>query len=133
VESMEIMEMASRAIPHPGRVSEQRLLSPKMGLRWRRCCGTLSGETPIDLGFSCQRLYIGEGAMSEGTQGPHTMGWCGQGCTHATTRCGCLLAPFRPFFGPCLMSGENGNFGLRFIQFWEYFLCNFSETQNSRK
>jgi hypothetical protein len=27
----------------------------------------------------------------------------------------------------------NRNFGFHFLQFREYFLCNFSETQNSRK
>jgi hypothetical protein len=32
-------------------VLEQRLLSPEIGLRRRRHCGTLSGKTPIDLGF----------------------------------------------------------------------------------
>jgi hypothetical protein len=55
VKSMEMvvesMEMAPGALPYPGRVPEQRLLSPKIGLRWRRRCGTLLGETPIDLGF----------------------------------------------------------------------------------
>jgi hypothetical protein len=76
---VESMEMAPGAIPHPGRVLEQRLLSPKIGLRWRRRCGTLSGKTPIDLGFSHQRLYIGGGATLEGTRGAHTIGWRGQG------------------------------------------------------
>jgi hypothetical protein len=66
VEAMESMEMALGALPHPGRVPEQRLLSPKIGLRQRQRCRTLLGETPTDLGFSLQRLYIGEGAMSEG-------------------------------------------------------------------
>jgi hypothetical protein len=42
----------SGAIPRPGWVPEQRLLSPKIGLRWRRCCGTFSRKMPIDLGFS---------------------------------------------------------------------------------
>jgi hypothetical protein len=55
VEAMELMEMAPGALPHPGKVPEQRLLSPKIGLQWRRCCGTLLGETPIDLGFRLQR------------------------------------------------------------------------------
>jgi hypothetical protein len=55
-------------------VPEQKLLSPKIGLRrWRRC-GTLSGKTLIDLGFSRWRLFIARGAMSEGSQGPHTLG-----------------------------------------------------------
>jgi hypothetical protein len=33
VEAMESMEMAPGALPHPGKVPEQRLLSPKIGLR----------------------------------------------------------------------------------------------------
>jgi hypothetical protein len=32
VEAIESMEMAPGAIPHPRRVPEQRLLSPKIGL-----------------------------------------------------------------------------------------------------
>jgi hypothetical protein len=32
-------------------------------------CGTFLGETPISLGFSRRRDFIGGGAMSEGTQG----------------------------------------------------------------
>jgi hypothetical protein len=46
------MEMAPGALSHPGRVPEQRLLSPKI-CRWRRrSCRTLSQKTLIDLGFS---------------------------------------------------------------------------------
>jgi hypothetical protein len=67
VEAMESMEMAPGALTYPSRVPEQRLLSPEIGLRWQRRCGTFLGKTPIDLGFSCQRLFIGGGAMSEGT------------------------------------------------------------------
>jgi hypothetical protein len=51
MEAMESMETAPGALPHPGKVPEQRLLSPEIGLRWRRCCGTLLGETLIDFGF----------------------------------------------------------------------------------
>jgi hypothetical protein len=65
VESMESMEMALGALPHPGRVPEQRLLSPEIGLRRRQCCRTLLGETPIDLGFSHRRDLIGGRAVSE--------------------------------------------------------------------
>jgi hypothetical protein len=131
--AVESMEMAPGAIPHPGRVPEQRLLSPKIGLQRRRRCGTFLGKTLIDLGFSRRRLLIGEGPMSEGGQGPHTTGWRAQGVTCATRWCGHLLAPLRFFFGLRLVSGENRNFGLRFVQFREYFMYNFSETQNSRK
>jgi hypothetical protein len=75
VAAMESMEMAMGALPRPDKVPEQRLLSPKIGLRWWRCYGTLSGKTPTDLGFSHRRLLIGGGAMSEVDQGPHTIWW----------------------------------------------------------
>jgi hypothetical protein len=74
VEAMESMEMAPGALPHPGRVPEQRLLSPKIVLRWRRRCGTLLGATPNYLGFSRRRLLIGERAMSEVDKEPQTIG-----------------------------------------------------------
>jgi hypothetical protein len=41
VEAMELMEMALGALPRLGRVLEQRLLSPEIGLRRRQRCGTL--------------------------------------------------------------------------------------------
>jgi hypothetical protein len=59
-------------------VSEQRFLSPEIGLRWRRRCGTVLGKTPIVLGFSVGWLYIGEGASSRGGPGGLTPWWCGQ-------------------------------------------------------
>jgi hypothetical protein len=65
--------MAPGALPHPGRVPEQRLLSPKICLRRRRRCRTVLGKTPIDLGFSVGRLLIGEGVSSEVDQGGLTM------------------------------------------------------------
>jgi hypothetical protein len=52
---VESMEMAPGALPCPGRVPEQRLLSPEIGLQWRRRCGTLLGKTPIDLGFRLRK------------------------------------------------------------------------------
>jgi hypothetical protein len=50
-EATALMEMAPGALPHPGRVPEQRLLSPKICLRRRRRCGTVLGKMPINLGF----------------------------------------------------------------------------------
>jgi hypothetical protein len=79
VEVIASMEMAPEALPHPGRVPEQRLLSPKIH-RWRWWSyRTLSRKTPIDLGFSVPRLYIGEEAASEVVQGHLTIGPCGLG------------------------------------------------------
>jgi hypothetical protein len=61
--------MAPGALPHPGRVLEQRLLSPEICLRQRQRCGTVLGKTLIVLGFSIPRLLIGEGASSGVDQG----------------------------------------------------------------
>jgi hypothetical protein len=66
---MASMEMAPGALPHPGRVPEQRVLSPKICLQRRWRCRTVMGKTPIVLGFSVPRLYIGGEAASEGHQG----------------------------------------------------------------
>jgi hypothetical protein len=75
--------MAPGALPRPGRVPEQRLLSPEICLRRRRSCGTLLEILPIVLGFSVGRIFIGEGASSGGDQGGHTTGGSGQGLGHA--------------------------------------------------
>jgi hypothetical protein len=82
VEATASMEMAPGALPHPGRVPEQRLLSPEIGLRWWRRCGNVLGKTLIILGFSVGRLYIGEEAASEVDQGHHTIGPRGPGARH---------------------------------------------------
>jgi hypothetical protein len=77
------MEMAPGALPRPGRVPEQRLLSPEICLQQRRHCGTVLGKTQIDLGFSIPRLYIGKRALSEVGPGGLTMGGRGQGLGRA--------------------------------------------------
>jgi hypothetical protein len=99
------MEMAPGALPHPGRVPEQRLLSPEIRRQRRRSCGTPSENLPISLGFSVGRLLIGEGASSEVDQGGHTMGGRGQGLGRAPLLCGQPLAPLRLPFGPRPLSG----------------------------
>jgi hypothetical protein len=76
--------MASGALPHPGRVPEQRLLSPKIHRRRRRRCGTVLEILPTPLGFSVPRLYIGEGAASGVAPGLLTPRWHGQGLGHAS-------------------------------------------------
>src|SRR3954465_14715212 len=45
------MHMAPGAIPRPGMVPEQRLMSPESPLRWRRHCGTFCGDL-IRVGFT---------------------------------------------------------------------------------
>jgi hypothetical protein len=58
-----------------------------------------------------------------------TIGGHGPGLGRATSWWGWPLAPLRLPFGPHPSFEQNRSFGLRFVQFWEYFLCSFSETQ----
>jgi hypothetical protein len=127
------MELALGALPHPGRVPEQRLLSPEICLRWRRSCGTVLEISLIPLGFSVLGLLIGEEASSRGDQGGHTIGGRGQWLGHAPQLCGQPLAPVWLSFGLRYSSGKNKTSGTYFVQFREYFLCSFSETQKQQK
>jgi hypothetical protein len=125
--------MALGALPHPGRVPEQRLLSPEIRRRRRRSCGTLSGNLPIVLGFSVERLFIGGEAASGGYQGHLTTRGHGQGVDRATLWCGYPLALLRLSFGLRPSSRKNRSFCFCFVQFQEYFLCSFSKTQKQQK
>src|SRR3954468_21858307 len=49
---VESMEMAPGALPHPGRVPEQRLLSPEFFFGDDGGCGTFRGIFLVGLGFS---------------------------------------------------------------------------------
>jgi hypothetical protein len=126
--------MSPGAIPRPSRVPKQRLLSPKICLRWRRGCGNFHGWMPIDLGFSRQRHFIGGRAMSEGTRGAHTTRWRAQrGRVRATLWWGCLAALLHLYFGLRLCVGKIG--GLAFVSSdSENISCaNFLKYKNSRK
>ena len=65
------VETTPGAIPRPGRVPKQRLLSPETCLRDGGGYGTLRGISSIVLGFSHLGAYIGERAASEGSRGAH--------------------------------------------------------------
>jgi hypothetical protein len=125
--------MALGELLHPGRVLEQRLLSPEIWLRRRRCCGTVLEIAPTPLGFSIPRLYIGERASSGGFQGTLTHRGRGQGLGRTALVCGALVAPLRLLFGSLEASVKFWVTGFGFVQFREYFLCNFSETQKPQK
>jgi hypothetical protein len=109
--------MAPGALPRPDRVPEQRLLSPKICLRRWRYYGTVLEISPIVLGFSVGRLFIGEGESSGGDQGGHTIGGHGQGLGRAPLLCGQPLAPLRLSFGLRSSFGKNRSSGTCFVQF----------------
>jgi hypothetical protein len=82
--------------------------------------------------FRREALYRRRGVVRSGPGGSHHS-WARPG---AGPRPLMVRLPFGPppalFRSPSFVR-ENRSFGLRFVQFREYFLCSFSETQNSRK
>jgi hypothetical protein len=91
VEAMEMAKMAPGALPCLGRVPEQSLLSPKIGLRRRWCCGTLLVKTPTDLGFRLRRVLKAERRCQSAARGPTPPPGAAKG--GATPWCGGSLAP----------------------------------------
>jgi hypothetical protein len=67
--------------------------------------------------------------MSGVGRGAVTHRGCGQGPGHAALLCGALVAPLHLLFGSLEALVNFWTFGFCFVQFREYFLCNFSETQ----
>jgi hypothetical protein len=92
-----------------------------------------SGKVIGSLGFSHRRVFIGEGASSEVDRGGHTHRGRGLALDRAALLCGPLVAPLRLLFGSLEASVIFWMFGLCFVQFREYFPCNFSETQKQQK
>jgi hypothetical protein len=78
--------------------------------------------------FPSGDLYRRRGGVRSGPGWPHHQGR-GLGAGRATLWCACPVAPLRLFFGSLEASVNFWMFGFCFVQFREYFLCNFSETQ----
>jgi hypothetical protein len=93
------------------------------------CSGKLIGS----LGFSRRGVFIGEGASSEVDRGALTHRGRGQGLGRTALVCGALVAPLRLLFGSLEGSVDFWMTGFGFVQFREYFLCSFSETQKQQK
>jgi hypothetical protein len=92
-----------------------------------------SGKVIGYLGFSRRGVFIGEGASSGVDRGGLTHRGCGQGLGRAALLCGRPVAPLCLLFGSLEASVNFWTTGFGFIQFLEYFLCNFSETQKQQK
>jgi hypothetical protein len=92
-----------------------------------------SGKVIGSLGFSRQGVFIGEGASSEVDRGDLTLMGRGLAPGRAALVCGALVAPLRLLFGSLESSVKFSATGFGFVQFREYFLCNFSETQKQQK
>jgi hypothetical protein len=92
-----------------------------------------SGKVIGYLGFSRRGVFIGEGAASEVDQVALTIGGRRPGAGRAPWWCGRPVALLRLLFGSLEASVNFRMFGFCFVQFREYFLCNFSETQKPQK
>jgi hypothetical protein len=100
--------------------------------RWRRIA-IYSGKMIRRLGFSRWGVFISEGAASEVGLGGLTTWGRGLGAGRTTLWCGRPLAPLHLLFGSPEASVNIWTSGFCFIQFREYFLCNFFETQKHQK
>jgi hypothetical protein len=79
--------------------------------------------------FSSRRIYRRKGDVRGWTRGPpHSLARPGGGPCHGMTWLPSGLPPSL-LWTPSRV-GKNRNFGFCFIQFREYFLCNFSEIGN---
>jgi hypothetical protein len=93
------------------------------------CSGKLIGS----LGFSRQGVFIGEWASSEVNRGGLTHRGRGQALGRAALVCGPLVALLQLLFSSLEASVKFWATGFGFVQFREYFLCSFSETQKQQK
>jgi hypothetical protein len=92
-----------------------------------------SGKVIGSLGFSRRGVFIGEGASSGVDRGSLTHRGHGLAPGRAALLCGALVAPLRLLFGSLEALVKFWATGFGFIQFREYFLCSFSETQKQQK
>jgi hypothetical protein len=113
----------------PGRASGPSRSRVDNGGRSRCVSGKLTGC----LGFSRRGDFIGEGATSRVYQGGLTTRGRGLGAGHAALWCSWPVAPLHLLFGLLEASVNIRRFSFCFVQFQEYFLCNFSEKQKQHK
>jgi hypothetical protein len=92
-----------------------------------------SGKVIGPLGFSRRGVFIGEGATSGVGRGAVTHRGRGQGLGRAALLCEALMAPLCLLFSSLEAPVNFWTFGFCFVQFREYFMCNFSETQKQQK
>jgi hypothetical protein len=88
-----------------------------------------SGKVIGPLGFSRRGVFIGEGASSRVDRDDLTHRGRGPAPSRAALLCGALVAPLRLLFGSLEASVKFWATSFGFVQFREYLLCNFSETQ----
>jgi hypothetical protein len=105
---------------------------PILGQRRRRIA-IYSGKVIGCFGFSRLGVFIGKGAASEVDQVALTTSGRGPGAGRTPWWCGPPVALLRLLLSSLEASVNFWMLGFCFVQFQEYFLCNFSETQKQHK
>jgi hypothetical protein len=108
VEATTSMEMALGALPHPGRVSEQRVLSPRNWSSMAAALRNFTGENAEGFRvFRREALYRRRGGVRKWTRGAHPLVvWPGGGAPPPSVVA--LCPPLRLSFGLRPSSGKIG-------------------------
>jgi hypothetical protein len=126
---MAIKKTSGGDSPHRQGAGKSFLTLPISGRRRRQIAMCFWKSDRVFRFFPSGGVFIGEGAASEVDQRAHTIGRRGPGAGRAPWWCGRPVAPFRLLFGSLEALVNTWTSGFCFVQFQEYFLCNFSETQ----
>jgi hypothetical protein len=100
-----------------------------MAVALRNCSGNFADSPRV---FRPEALYRRRDVV-RALPGPLTRRGRGQGPGRVTLLRGALVAPLRLLFGSLEASVNFWTLGFCFVQFREYFLSNFSETQKQQK
>jgi hypothetical protein len=101
--------------------------------RWWRRIAMYYGKVIGYLGFFHRGVFISEGAASEVDLVGLTIGGRGPALGRAPWWCGPPVAPLCLLFGSLEALVNIWTSGFCFVQFREYFLCNFFETHKQQK
>jgi hypothetical protein len=100
--------------------------------RWRRLVVCFLEKSLGPRVFSSRRIYRRKGDVRRWTRGPHhSLARPGGGPSHGMVRS--PSGPPLSLLWTLSRVGKNRNFSFCFVQFREYFLCNFSGTQKQQK
>jgi hypothetical protein len=105
---------------------------PILGRRWRRIATCFWKIDRMFRFFPLGGLYRRRGSVRGGLGRPHH-GWVRPGAGPRPLWCGQPVAPLCLLFGLLEDSVNIRRFDFCFVQFREYFLCNFSKIQKHPK
>jgi hypothetical protein len=120
-------------IPSQAGCREELLDPPNLGTMTAAACSMFHGKVFVSLRvFPSKGIYRWKGDVKGWTRGPHHLvAQQGGGPRHPMVRS--TPGPTPSLLWTPYSLEVNRNFGVCFIQFPKYFLCNFSETQKQQK